>query len=159
MHFINNTGITFVQEIISWAQEERDWNFHYKCCTVSWTYTNAWWFMVCFFIGLLDLFESICYFLFRIKHDKDFCCRYGSWGICFIYATWFALVGLTAAGKTYYNCKAVCRGVEFLLKTQNNDGGWGESYLSSPNKVISFATSSFLICWIVQIIFVFYSHY
>uniref|UniRef100_A0A2N9I7E2 Squalene cyclase C-terminal domain-containing protein n=1 Tax=Fagus sylvatica TaxID=28930 RepID=A0A2N9I7E2_FAGSY len=47
---------------------------------------------------------------------------YGSWGICFIYATWFALVGLTAAGKTYYNCKAVCKGVEFLLKTQNNDG-------------------------------------
>ncbi|XP_059456664.1 beta-amyrin synthase-like isoform X1 [Corylus avellana] len=59
---------------------------------------------------------------------------YGIWGICFIYATWFALVGLEAAGKTYNNCLATRKGVEFLLKTQNDDGGWGESYLSCPNK-------------------------
>ncbi|XP_062154203.1 beta-amyrin synthase-like isoform X2 [Alnus glutinosa] len=59
---------------------------------------------------------------------------YGIWGICFIYATWFALVGLEAAGKTYQNCLAMRKGVEFLLKTQNDDGGWGESYLSCTNK-------------------------
>ncbi|XP_062155098.1 beta-amyrin synthase 2-like [Alnus glutinosa] len=59
---------------------------------------------------------------------------YGIWGICFIYATWFALVGLEAVGKTYQNCLAMRKGVEFLLKTQNDDGGWGESYLSCPNK-------------------------
>ncbi|XP_037492224.1 lupeol synthase-like [Jatropha curcas] len=59
---------------------------------------------------------------------------YGNWGICFTYGTWFALRGLAAAGKTYYNCSAVRRGVNFLLKLQKEDGGWGESYLSCPNK-------------------------
>ncbi|WCJ40432.1 Lupeol synthase [Euphorbia peplus] len=60
---------------------------------------------------------------------------YGSWGVCFIYGTWFGLEGLAAAGKTYENCKAVERGVEFLLKLQGPHGGWGESTLSCPNKV------------------------
>ncbi|KAJ4844510.1 hypothetical protein Tsubulata_006352 [Turnera subulata] len=60
---------------------------------------------------------------------------YGNWGICFIYSTWFALVGLAAAGKTYNNNSAMRRGVDFLLRTQSEDGGWGESYLSCPNKV------------------------
>ncbi|GLT53699.1 hypothetical protein SLA2020_269540 [Shorea laevis] len=59
---------------------------------------------------------------------------YGIWGICFIYATWFALVGLEVAGKTYHNCLAMRKGVQFLLKTQNEDGGWGESYHSCPKK-------------------------
>nr|BAB83089.1 putative oxidosqualene cyclase [Betula platyphylla] len=59
---------------------------------------------------------------------------YGIWGICFIYATWFALVGLEVAGKTYHNCLAMRKGVQFLLKTQNQDGGWGESYLSCSKK-------------------------
>ncbi|OWM91376.1 hypothetical protein CDL15_Pgr017294 [Punica granatum] len=57
---------------------------------------------------------------------------YGSWGVCFTYGTWFALVGLAAAGKTYNNCTAICKGVEFLLQNQLGDGGWGESYLSCP---------------------------
>ncbi|XP_038701425.1 beta-amyrin synthase-like [Tripterygium wilfordii] len=59
---------------------------------------------------------------------------YGNWGICFIYGTWFALVGLAAAGRTYYNCSAIRRGVDFLIGTQGDDGCWGESYLSSPQK-------------------------
>ncbi|KAI5581191.1 hypothetical protein Peur_030089 [Populus x canadensis] len=60
---------------------------------------------------------------------------YGNWGVCFIYSTWFALVGLAAAGKTYYNNQAMRRGVDFLLRAQSPDGGWGESYLSCPNKI------------------------
>ncbi|KAB1213289.1 Beta-amyrin synthase [Morella rubra] len=60
---------------------------------------------------------------------------YGQWGICFIYATWFALGGLEAAGKRYQNCLAMRKGVKFLLEIQNEEGGWGESYLSCPNKV------------------------
>ncbi|XP_048323119.2 beta-amyrin synthase 1-like [Ziziphus jujuba] len=60
---------------------------------------------------------------------------YGSWGICFVYGTWFAIKGLEAAGKNYYNCEAVRRGVEFLLNTQREDGGWAESYKSCTNKV------------------------
>ncbi|ESQ50636.1 hypothetical protein EUTSA_v10022563mg [Eutrema salsugineum] len=59
---------------------------------------------------------------------------YGNWGICFIYGTWFALSGLAAIGKTYNNCLSICNGVDFLLTIQNEDGGWGESYLSCPEQ-------------------------
>ncbi|KAJ4843521.1 hypothetical protein Tsubulata_016321, partial [Turnera subulata] len=57
---------------------------------------------------------------------------YGNWGICFTYAAWFALRGLADVGKTCNNCPAVLKGVNFLLKKQNDDGGWGESHLSCP---------------------------
>ncbi|GFP95103.1 beta-amyrin synthase 2 [Phtheirospermum japonicum] len=60
---------------------------------------------------------------------------YGKWGVCFTYAAWWALGGLAASGKSYDDCGAVRRGVDFLLKSQSGDGGWGESYLSCPNKV------------------------
>ncbi|KAK7243446.1 hypothetical protein RIF29_38242 [Crotalaria pallida] len=60
---------------------------------------------------------------------------YGNWGICFIYGTFFALAGLAAAGKTYTNCAAIRKATKFLLTTQREDGGWGESYLSSPKKI------------------------
>ncbi|KAK1408585.1 hypothetical protein QVD17_40485 [Tagetes erecta] len=59
---------------------------------------------------------------------------YGEWGMCFTYATWFALEGLAAIGKTYENCQTIRKGVAFLLKIQRQDGGWGESYRSSPQK-------------------------
>ncbi|CAA0838927.1 Camelliol C synthase [Striga hermonthica] len=59
---------------------------------------------------------------------------YGEWGICFTYGAWFAIRGLTAAGRNYSNCTAIRKGVDFLLKCQAGDGGWGESYLSCPKK-------------------------
>ncbi|GLT38206.1 hypothetical protein SLA2020_124700 [Shorea laevis] len=59
---------------------------------------------------------------------------YGNWGVCFTYGSWFALGGLAAAGKTYNNCPATRKGVEFLLRTQRENGGWGESYKSCPEK-------------------------
>nr|E2IUA8.1 RecName: Full=Friedelin synthase; Short=KdFRS [Kalanchoe daigremontiana]ADK35125.1 friedelin synthase [Kalanchoe daigremontiana] len=59
---------------------------------------------------------------------------YGNWGVCFTYGAWFALEGLSAAGKTYNNCAAVRKGVDFLLNIQLEDGGWGESYQSCPDK-------------------------
>uniref|UniRef100_A0A7N0SVP9 Terpene cyclase/mutase family member n=1 Tax=Kalanchoe fedtschenkoi TaxID=63787 RepID=A0A7N0SVP9_KALFE len=59
---------------------------------------------------------------------------YGNWGICFTYGAWFALGGLAAAGKTYNNCAAIHKGVDFLLNIQHENGGWGESYRSCPDK-------------------------
>ncbi|VVA91556.1 unnamed protein product [Arabis nemorensis] len=59
---------------------------------------------------------------------------YGSWGVCYTYATWFALEGLAVAGKTYDNCLAMREGVRFLLMKQNKNGGWGESYMSCSEK-------------------------
>lgn len=60
---------------------------------------------------------------------------YGCWGICFTYATWFAVEGLTACGKNYHNSASLRKACEFLLSKQLPNGGWGESYLSSQNKV------------------------
>ncbi|KAJ9565776.1 hypothetical protein OSB04_001742 [Centaurea solstitialis] len=60
---------------------------------------------------------------------------YGYWGICFIYAAYFVLRGLGAAGKTYDNCEAVRKAVNFVLSIQNDEGGWGESYKSCTTEV------------------------
>ena len=67
--------------------------------------------------------------------------RYGSWGVCFTYGTWFALRGLAAVGKTYNDTLTIRNGVDFLLKTQRDDGGWGESYLSCANEVTTIVLS------------------
>ena len=60
---------------------------------------------------------------------------YGSWGICFTYAAMFALESLASIGETYSTSQDSRRGCEFLLSKQREDGGWGESYLSSERKV------------------------
>ncbi|RVX03727.1 Beta-amyrin synthase [Vitis vinifera] len=62
---------------------------------------------------------------------------YGNWGVCFTYGSWFALGGLAAAGRTYHNCLAIGRAAEFLLKSQRDDGGWGESYISCQDKKLT----------------------
>jgi len=52
----------------------------------------------------------------------------GSWGICFTYATQFALESLSLVGEIYETSEISRKGCEFLLKHQREDGGWGESW-------------------------------
>ncbi|GAO18523.1 hypothetical protein UVI_02054650 [Ustilaginoidea virens] len=56
---------------------------------------------------------------------------YGSWGICFTYATMFALESMASIGETYSNSSISKRGCDFLLSKQRADGGWSESYKAS----------------------------
>ncbi|XP_044464572.1 cycloartenol synthase 2-like [Mangifera indica] len=60
---------------------------------------------------------------------------YGSWGVCFTYGTWFGIKGLVSSGKTNGSNHRIKKACEFLLSKQLPCGGWGESYLSSQNKV------------------------
>ena len=53
---------------------------------------------------------------------------FGSWGICFTYATQFALESLSLVGETYENSKHSRKACDFLISKQRADGGWGESY-------------------------------
>ena len=50
----------------------------------------------------------------------------GSWGVCFLYGTWFAVSGLLAAGVPPGD-PTVQRACAFLLDRQKSDGSWGES--------------------------------
>ena len=50
---------------------------------------------------------------------------YGRWGINFIYGTWSALEGLAAIGYDPA-LPQVQQAREWLIKRQNQDGGWGE---------------------------------
>ncbi|MCD7472252.1 Tetra-spanning protein 1 [Datura stramonium] len=70
---------------------------------------------------------------------------YDCWGVRFTYTSWFALGGLAAAGKSDSNTATVRKGVEFLLRTQRSDGGWGESYRSGTHhKNVQQITGAFL---------------
>jgi len=55
---------------------------------------------------------------------------YGSWGICFTYAGWFATESLATQGEVYANSERQRRACQFFIDKQNEDGGWGESYKS-----------------------------
>ena len=76
---------------------------------------------------------------------------YGSWGVCFTYATWFGVGGLVAAGQSYATSAPLRAACSFLLTNQLPGGGWGESYLSCQNKVT--VTRSSLSC-LVPLVFV-----
>ncbi|KAI9197493.1 terpenoid cyclases/protein prenyltransferase alpha-alpha toroid [Polychytrium aggregatum] len=55
---------------------------------------------------------------------------YGSWAICFTYATWFGIESLSSIGESYENSDNVKRACDFLVSKQMKDGGWGEKYKS-----------------------------
>ncbi|MBP3040818.1 squalene--hopene cyclase [Bacillaceae bacterium Marseille-Q3522] len=67
------------------------------------------------------------------RHQEKDGSWYGRWGICYIYGTWAAVTGLTAAGVLPGDRKIV-RAVNWLTKIQKEDGGWGESCKSDAEK-------------------------
>jgi lanosterol synthase len=59
---------------------------------------------------------------------------YGSWAICFTYATFFAVQAFEARGLQHDSSEEVRRACGFLLAKQRDDGGWGEHYSSCVEK-------------------------
>ncbi|MEE2775176.1 MAG: squalene--hopene cyclase [Acidobacteriota bacterium] len=66
-------------------------------------------------------------FLWREQEMEG--CWYGRWGANYIYGTWLALTALDRCGEDMAQPR-VRRAVEWLLESQNDDGGWGESLWS-----------------------------
>lgn len=56
---------------------------------------------------------------------------YGSWGICYTYASMFAIEALDTIQEHYDNSEFVKRGCDFLVSKQMADGGWSENMKSS----------------------------
>ncbi|TQS33709.1 hypothetical protein Golomagni_05934, partial [Golovinomyces magnicellulatus] len=67
---------------------------------------------------------------FIYKDQRPDGCWYGSWAICFNYATFLTLQALEVAGDQYHNNKKIRKACEFLLSKQLDDGGWGEHHSS-----------------------------
>lgn len=70
---------------------------------------------------------------------------YGSWGICFLYAAWFAVDAYTSTGLTLETSESMRKACEFVLSKQHDDGGWGESYLSSETKEYNQSKNSLVV--------------
>ncbi|MBM7694462.1 sporulenol synthase [Peribacillus deserti] len=64
-----------------------------------------------------------------LRNQKSVGSWYGRWGICYIYGTWAALTGLSAAGVSPGH-PSIIKAADWLIQIQNEDGGWGESCLS-----------------------------
>ncbi|KAI9182873.1 Lanosterol synthase (Oxidosqualene--lanosterol cyclase) [Blastocladiella emersonii ATCC 22665] len=61
---------------------------------------------------------------------------YGAWGVCYTYATWFAVESLAGAGgDTYATLKHIRRACDFIAGKVKPDGGWGEHYTSCERHV------------------------
>ncbi|KAL8934521.1 MAG: hypothetical protein Q9216_005865 [Gyalolechia sp. 2 TL-2023] len=76
---------------------------------------------------------------------------YGSWGICFTYASMFALESLASVGRSYSNDDRVALACKFFLDRQMDDGGWGESYKSCSSGVYTQHEKSQVVqtCWVI----------
>jgi squalene-hopene/tetraprenyl-beta-curcumene cyclase len=69
----------------------------------------------------------------RVAHAVDYLRKtqhpegswYGRWGMNYIYGTWSVLCALNAAGIDRQS-REVRKAVDWLVKIQNADGGWGE---------------------------------
>jgi squalene-hopene/tetraprenyl-beta-curcumene cyclase len=62
-------------------------------------------------------------YLFKSQHPEG--SWYGRWGMNYIYGTWSVLCALNTAGVDHQAAE-VRKAVDWLVKIQNQDGGWGE---------------------------------
>ncbi|KAJ2081970.1 hypothetical protein H4R24_001949 [Coemansia sp. RSA 988] len=76
--------------------------------------------------------DAVGYVLRAQRSDGSW---YGSWGVCFTYASMFALKSLACVDMYFDNCWEGMRACAFLIDRQNPDGGWGESFESCEKKV------------------------
>jgi len=63
-------------------------------------------------------------------------CWIGRWGVNYIYGTWQVLIGLEAAGYPMGNA-VVQKAAAWLMKVQQECGGWGETCLSYDNPALA----------------------
>jgi len=59
---------------------------------------------------------------------------YGSWACCFCYACWFGVEGLVKCGEDPQTSPHIQKAIQFLLKHQRPNGGWGEDFTSCYDK-------------------------
>lgn len=68
-------------------------------------------------------------------HWGQLCSLLHRWAVCFTYGAWFGVSALAQGGDPAgVDAPALARCCEFLLSKQQEDGGWGESYLSCLTK-------------------------
>lgn len=66
---------------------------------------------------------------------------FGRWGVDYLYGTFLALRGLSAAGQSGREAH-ILRAAEWIRSVQNPDGGWGESCASYDNNGFTPAEST-----------------
>ncbi|AZB42751.1 squalene--hopene cyclase [Bacillus sp. FJAT-42376] len=77
-----------------------------------------------------------------LKHQESNGSWNSRWGICYIYGTWSAMTGLSAAGYSE-DSEVIRRSKKWLEQIQNPDGGWGESCKSDLyNQYVPLGTST-----------------
>jgi squalene-hopene/tetraprenyl-beta-curcumene cyclase len=62
-------------------------------------------------------------YLLKAQHPEG--SWYGRWGMNYVYGTWSVLCALNAAGVDH-GAREIRKAVDWLIKIQNADGGWGE---------------------------------
>jgi squalene-hopene/tetraprenyl-beta-curcumene cyclase len=70
---------------------------------------------------------------------------FGRWGVNYLYGTWLALWGLMKIGEPTERSSWARRAAHWLRRTQNEDGGWGEtpaSYANPKLKAVGESTAS-----------------
>jgi hypothetical protein len=134
MHIILNSSSNIVQKVPSWVPLCRNRRMYQERVIIHRETTTKWWLLV----WSNFMVKCVTSYMSRLipVANNPFWYRYGSWGVCFTYATFFATKGLAATGRTYANSVTIRKACSFLLAKQLSSGGWGENYISCETEVI-----------------------